>query len=155
ASMLDRLRLDGPRIEAIATGMEAIAELSDPVGRVLAQWQRPNGLAITKVSVPLGVVAVIFESRPNVTADAGMLCLKSGNAAILRCGSESARSSSTIAHALREGLRAADLPEDAIQLVPIQDRAAVGALLKLSDYIDVVIPRGGRALIERIAGESR
>jgi glutamate-5-semialdehyde dehydrogenase len=154
-SMLDRLVLNPPRIEAMASGLEDIAALPDPVGRVDAAWDRPNGLAISRVRVPLGVIAIIYESRPNVTADAGGLCLKSGNAAILRGGSESVASSRAILAALHGGLEAAGLPAQAIQLVPTQDRAAVGELLALDDLIDVVIPRGGRSLIERVAADSR
>jgi glutamate-5-semialdehyde dehydrogenase len=153
--LLDRLMLDASRIEAMAKGLEAIAGLGDPVGRLLAEWTRPNGLRIARVSVPLGVIGIIYESRPNVTADAGGLCLKSGNAVILRGGSESARSSGAIVAALRSGLAQAGLPEDAIQLVPTQDRRAVSLLLAMKDEIDVIVPRGGRGLIERVAAESR
>jgi glutamate-5-semialdehyde dehydrogenase len=155
APLMDRLALDEGRIEAIAEGLEAIAGLSDPLGEVMGHWQRPNGLDISRVRVPLGVIGVIYESRPNVTADAGALCLKAGNAAILRGGSESIRSSAAIMEALKEGLIAASLPEASIQLVPTPDRAAVGALLKMSDYIDVIVPRGGKSLIERITAESK
>ncbi len=154
-ALRDRLALDAARIEAMAKGLDEIAAMPDPVGRSLGEWTRPNGLRIVRLSVPLGVVAVIYESRPNVTADAGALCLRAGNAAILRGGSESVQSSGAILAALRRGLREAGLPEDAIQRVPVQDRAAVGHLLALDDLIDVVIPRGGRALIERVAAESR
>ena len=154
-SMLDRLTIGPSGIEAMASGLEAIAALPDPLGRIQSAWTRPNGLAISRISVPLGVIGIIYESRPNVTADAGGLCLKSGNAAILRGGSESAQSSRAILAALQAGLRAANLPEAAIQLVPTQDRAAVGALLRLDDLIDVIIPRGGKSLIERVAAESR
>ena len=154
-SLVDRLRLDTGRVEAMAAGLEAIAELPDPVGGVMASWTRPNGLAIERVRVPLGVIGIIYESRPNVTADAGGLCLKSGNAAILRGGSESFRSSTVIAACLVDGLAAAGLPEAAIQLVPTRDRAAVGAMLAMADMIDVIVPRGGRSLIERVAAESR
>jgi len=154
-ALLDRLKLDPARVEAMAKGIEEIAAMPDPVGRRLGQWKRPNGLAIERVSVPLGVVAIIYESRPNVTADAGALCLRAGNAAILRGGSESAHSSAAILAALKRGLETAGLPEASIQLLPTQDRAAVGHLLGLDDLIDVVIPRGGRALIERVATESR
>ncbi len=143
------------RLEAIAAGLEAIADLPDPVGRVLAAWTRPNGLAIERVAVPLGVIGIIYESRPNVTADAGGLALKSGNAAILRGGSESFHSSRALVAALREGLRAAGLPEDAIQLVPTRDRAAVGLMLAMSGVIDIIVPRGGASLIERVQRESR
>jgi glutamate-5-semialdehyde dehydrogenase len=154
-AMLDRLALDDARIEAMARGLEEVADLPDPVGSVLAAWQRPNGLRISRVRTPLGVVGVIYESRPNVTADAGGLCLKAGNAAILRCGSESFNSSSAIMNALGVGLIAAGLPAAAIQLVPTTDRAAVGTMLTMSDTIDVIVPRGGKSLIERISAESR
>ncbi|MEQ8639279.1 MAG: glutamate-5-semialdehyde dehydrogenase [Alphaproteobacteria bacterium] len=155
AALLDRLELNPARVEAIAVALEGIAEQADPVGRELARWTRPNGLDIARVSVPLGVIAVIYESRPNVTADAGGLCLKSGNAVILRGGSESRLSSAAIHACLAEGLRQVGLPEAAIQLVATADRAAVGALLAMAGVIDVVIPRGGRGLIERIVAESR
>jgi len=154
-ALRDRLALDPKRLEAIAAGLEAIADLPDPVGRVLASWTRPNGLAIERVAVPLGVIGIIYESRPNVTADAGGLALKSGNAAILRGGSESFHSSRALVAALREGLRGAGLPEDAIQLVPTRDRAAVGLMLAMSGVIDVIVPRGGSSLIERVQRESR
>ena len=154
-ALRDRLALDPKRIEAIAAGLEAIAELPDPVGRVLAQWTRPNGLAIERVAVPLGVIGIIYESRPNVTADAGGLALKSGNAAILRGGSESFHSSRALVAALHEGLMSAGLPEDAIQLVPTRDRAAVGLMLAMSGVIDIIVPRGGASLIERVQRESR
>jgi glutamate-5-semialdehyde dehydrogenase len=153
--LCDRLALDSKRIEAIAAGLEAIAALPDPVGRSLARWARPNGLDIERVTVPLGVIGIIYESRPNVTADAGGLALKSGNAAILRGGSESFYSSRALVSALGEGLRAAGLPDVAIQLVPTRDRAAVGLMLGMSDTIDVIVPRGGRSLIERVQRESR
>ena len=152
---VDRLALDPKRLEAVAHGLEDIAALPDPVGRVLAEWTRPNGLDIARVSVPLGVIGIIYESRPNVTADAGGLAVKSGNAAILRGGSESFHSSRALVAALRDGLRAAGLPEDAIQLVPTRDRAAVGMMLKMSGVIDIIVPRGGRSLIERVQRESR
>lgn len=154
-ALLDRLMLNDKRVEAMATGLEEIAALPDPVGRTLAEWQRPNGLKIARVSVPLGVIGIIYESRPNVTADAGGLCLKAGNAAILRGGSESARSSALIVECLQAGLRAANLPAEAIQRVPTTDRAAVGILLSMHDAIDVIVPRGGKGLIERVAAESR
>ncbi|MBF5096421.1 glutamate-5-semialdehyde dehydrogenase [Azospirillum sp. INR13] len=153
--MRERLMLDDTRIEAMAKGLEDIADFPDPIGGVLAEWTRPNGLRIQRVRVPLGVVGIIYESRPNVTADAGGICLKSGNAAILRGGSESIRSSRAIADCLVQGLREAGLPEAAIQLVPTTDRAAVGHMLTMRDYIDVIIPRGGKSLIQRIADESR
>jgi glutamate-5-semialdehyde dehydrogenase len=154
-ALRDRLALDPKRLEAIAGGLEAIADLPDPVGRVLASWTRPNGLAIERVAVPLGVVGIIYESRPNVTADAGGLALKSGNAAILRGGSESFHSSRALVAALREGLRCAGLLEDAIQLVPTRDRAAVGLMLGMSGAIDIIVPRGGASLIERVHREAR
>jgi glutamate-5-semialdehyde dehydrogenase len=155
AALSDRLALDVKRVEAIAVGLEAIAALPDPVGRVLAEWTRPNGLEIRRVAVPLGVIGIIFESRPNVTADAGGLALKSGNAAILRGGSESYYSSRALVAALGEGLRSAGLPESAIQLVPTRDRAAVGLMLRMSGVIDIIVPRGGPSLIERVQRESR
>src|SRR5271169_1280667 len=154
-ALRDRLALDSKRLAAIAAGLEAIAELPDPVGRTLARWTRPNGLDIERVAVPLGVVGIIYESRPNVTADAGGLAFKSGNAAILRGGAESFYSSRALVAALGEGLRAAGLPEAAIQLVPTRDRAAVGLMLAMSGVIDVIVPRGGRSLIERVQRESR
>ena len=154
-ALRERLALDPKRLAAIAISLEAIAELPDPVGRSLARWTRPNGLAIERVAVPLGVIGIIYESRPNVTADAGGLALKSGNAAILRGGSESFYSSRALVAALIEGVQAAGLPEAAIQLVPTRDRAAVGLMLGMSDHIDVIVPRGGRSLIERVQRESR
>jgi glutamate-5-semialdehyde dehydrogenase len=155
AALLDRLTLDEKRIEAMAKGLEDIADLPDPVGRELAAWDRPDGLHIARVAVPLGVIGIIYESRPNVTADAGGLCLKSGNAAILRGGSESAKSSAAILDCLQKGLREAGLPEAAIQRLPTTDRAAVGIMLTMTESIDLIIPRGGRGLIERVAAESR
>ncbi len=155
AAMLDRLKLDAGRIEAIAASLEAIAGLGDPVGQEIARWQRPNGLDIARVRTPLGVVGVIYESRPNVTADAGGLCLKAGNAVILRGGSECARSAAAIHAGLVEGLEAAGLPVDAIQLVATTDRAAVGHMLAMAAHIDVIVPRGGRSLIERVQAEAR
>ena len=155
-SFLDRLRLDPVRLKGIAEAVADIAALPDPVGRVLATWQQPNGLRFERVATPLGVIGVIFESRPNVTADAGALCLKSGNASILRAGSESFRTSEAIAHALQDGLRAARLPEDAIQLVPTRDRATVGHMLTgLEGAIDVIVPRGGKSLVGRVQAEAR
>jgi glutamate-5-semialdehyde dehydrogenase len=155
-AMLDRLMLDEKRIESMAVGVEAIAELPDPVGTTIAQWTRPNGLQIARVRVPLGVVGIIYESRPNVTCDAGALCLKSGNAAILRGGSESMNSSRAIHACLAEGLAAAGLPEACIQLVPTTDRAAVGYLLSsMADYVDVIVPRGGKSLVARVQAEAR
>lgn len=156
AAMLDRLRLDQGRVDAMAAGIEAIRALPDPLGRVLAEWTRPNGLLIRRVSVPLGVIGIIYESRPNVTADAGALCLKSGNAVILRGGSESFASSMQIHACLAEALRAAGLPAEAVQMVPMRDRAAVGELLGgLGGCVDVVVPRGGRSLIERVQRDAR
>jgi glutamate-5-semialdehyde dehydrogenase len=155
AALLDRLALDQKRLEGVARGLEDIAAQPDPVGRTLAEWTRPNGLRIARVSVPLGVIGIIYESRPNVTADAGGLALKSGNAAILRGGSESFRSSHALIAALGEGLRSTGLPEHAIQLVPTRDRDAVGMMLKMSGVIDIIVPRGGASLIERVQRESR
>jgi glutamate-5-semialdehyde dehydrogenase len=156
AALLDRLQLDDKRVEGMARALEAIVELADPIGTVLAEWTRPNGLRIQRRRVPLGVIGIIYESRPNVTADAGALCLKSGNAVILRAGSESARSSTAIHECLVAGLRGADLPGTAIQLVPTTDRAAVGFMLAdMTEYIDVIVPRGGRNLIERVQKEAR
>ena len=154
-AMLDRLLLDDARIEDIATSLENIAALPDPVGDVMSEWQRPNGLVISRVRVPLGVIGVIYESRPNVTADAGALCLKAGNAVILRGGSESIKSNTAIHTCLKQGLKQAGLSEDAIQLVPTTDRAAVGEMLKASGVIDIIVPRGGRSLVERVQNESR
>jgi glutamate-5-semialdehyde dehydrogenase len=154
-AMLDRLRLDRTRVEAMAAGLEAVAELPDPIGTELARWTRPNGLDIARVRVPLGVVGIIYESRPNVTADAGGICLFAGSAAILRCGSESFHSSAAIVSCLRRGIAAAGLPEAAVQVVPTRDRAAVGLMLTMADLIDVIVPRGGRSLIERVQRESR
>jgi glutamate-5-semialdehyde dehydrogenase len=155
-ALLDRLRLDGERIEAMAQGAAEVAALPDPVGRELARWTRPNGLDIARVATPIGVLAIIYESRPNVTADAAALCLKSGNATILRGGSESARSSAAIHAALVEGLRKMSLPEAAIQSVPTIDRAAVGMILTgLSGTVDLIVPRGGRSLVARVQAEAR
>jgi len=156
AAMLDRLQLDDKRVEAMATGIEQIAALPDPIGAVSAEWERPNGLRIQRVRVPLGVIGIIYESRPNVTADAGALCLKSANPVILRGGSESRFSSAAIHECLLAGLRAADLPLAAIQLVPTTDRAAVGMMLAGLDHqINVIVPRGGRSLVERVQKEAR
>jgi glutamate-5-semialdehyde dehydrogenase len=155
ASLLDRLALDAVRVEAMAAGLEVVAGLEDPVGAELARWRRPNGLDIARVRVPLGVIGVIYESRPNVTADAGALCMKAGNAAILRGGSESFFSSRAILVSLQEGLRRAGLPEAALQCVPTTDRAAVGVMLTMTEFIDVIVPRGGPSLIERVQRESR
>ena len=155
-ALIDRLTLDEKRLEGIAAAVEKIGALPDPVGRQLAAIERPNGLMIERVAVPLGVIGVIFESRPNVTADAGALCLKAGNAAILRAGSDSHRSAVAIAQAMSEGLAAAGLPADAIQIVPTRDRAAVGAMLAgLGGCVDVIVPRGGRGLVERVQSEAR
>ncbi len=154
-AQLDRLRLDPARVEAMAKAVESVAALPDPVGGITADWRVPSGLAIARVRVPLGVIGVIYESRPNVTADAAALCLKSGNACILRPGSESFRSSQAIAAAFTEGLIEAGLPAAAAQMVPTADRAAVGALLRLQDCIDVIVPRGGKSLIARVQEESR
>jgi glutamate-5-semialdehyde dehydrogenase len=155
-AFLDRLTLDDNRLEAIAKAVEDVAALPDPVGRVLATWTQPNGLQFERVATPLGVIGVIFESRPNVTADAAALCVKSGNAVILRAGSESFRTSSAIAEAMRAGLRAAGLSENAIQLVPTRDRDAVGLMLRgLNGAIDVIVPRGGKSLVARVQDEAR
>jgi glutamate-5-semialdehyde dehydrogenase len=156
AAMLDRLQLDAGRVAAMARGIDEIAALPDPVGSVSAEWQRPNGLQIQRVRVPLGVIGIIYESRPNVTADAGALCLKSGNAVILRGGSESRHSSAAIHACLVEGLVAAGLPPDCIQLVPTTDRAAVGEMLAgMAQYINVLVPRGGKGLVARVQAEAR
>lgn len=155
-ALMDRLALDAARIEGIAKGLEAVAALPDPVGRELARWTVPSGLDIARVAVPLGVIGIIYESRPNVTADAAALCVRSGNAAILRCGSESANASGAIAAAMRSALAEQGLPEDAVQLVPTTDREAVGHLLGgLGGQLDVVVPRGGRGLVERVQSEAR
>jgi glutamate-5-semialdehyde dehydrogenase len=155
APMLDRLRLDEQSIAAIAAGLDAVAALPDPIGTELARWTLPNGLDITRVRIPLGVIGIIYESRPNVTADAGGLCLRAGNAAILRGGSESFHSSTVIAAALQRGITAAGLPAASVQLVPTRNRAAVSLMLGMADLIDVIVPRGGRSLIERVQRESR
>jgi glutamate-5-semialdehyde dehydrogenase len=155
-ALVDRLRLDDRRAEAMALALEDIEGLADPIGRRLAQWSRPNGMRIERVCVPLGVIGIIYESRPNVTADAGALCLKSGNAVILRGGSESAQSSAAIHACLEMGLEAAGLPRTCIQLVPTIDRAAVGHMLAdMTDSIDVIVPRGGKSLIARVREEAR
>lgn len=153
--MLERLVLNPARVEAMAKGLEDIAALPDPVGDVLAEWERPNGLRIARVAVPLGVIGIIYESRPNVTADAGALCLKAGNAAILRGGSDSLHSSQAIADCLHDGLKQAGLPASAIQLVPTTDRAAVGEMLGMVGLIDIIVPRGGQSLTRRVQDESR
>ncbi len=156
AALMDRLKLTPARIRDMADGVRAIAELKDPVGEVIAEWDRPNGLHIERVRTPLGVIGVIYESRPNVTADAGALCLKAGNPIILRGGSDSLNSSTAIHACLVEGLSAAGLPADAIQIVPTTDRAAVGAMLSgLSGNLDVIIPRGGKSLVARVQNEAR
>ncbi|MDE0808607.1 MAG: glutamate-5-semialdehyde dehydrogenase [Alphaproteobacteria bacterium] len=155
ASLIDRLAIDPDRLEGIAAGLEAIADLPDPVGMVMDRWTRPNNLEISRVRVPLGVIGIIYESRPNVTADAGGICLKSGNAAILRGGSESIHSSGAIVDCLHQGLREAGLPEAAVQLVPTRDRAAVGHLLTMVKTVDIIVPRGGKSLTERVQNESR
>lgn len=156
ASFLDRLKLDTDRILSMANGLKDIAALNDPVGRILAEWDRPNGLHIQRVSTPLGIIGVIYESRPNVTADAGALCLKAGNAVILRGGSDSFHSSRAIHACMVEGLKTAGLPEGAIQMVPTKDRAAVGEMLAgLGGNIDVIVPRGGKSLVERVQKDAR
>jgi glutamate-5-semialdehyde dehydrogenase len=156
ASFIDRLTLNDARIEGMAAGIEVVAALKDPVGAITESWTRPNGMSIARVRVPLGVIGIIYESRPNVTADAGALCLKSGNAAILRGGSDSTQSSRAIHAALVQGLRDAGLPDAAIQLVPTRDRAAVGAMLGgLDGNIDVIVPRGGKSLVARVQNEAR
>ena len=155
-ALLDRLALDEARVSAMASGIEGIARLPDPVGKVIDEWQRPNGLRIQRVRVPLGVIGIIYESRPNVTADAGALCLKSGNAVILRGGSESIRSSAAIHACIVKGLEKVGLPEAAVQMVPTQDREAVGILLRdMVDFLDVVVPRGGKGLIARVQQDAR
>lgn len=155
AAMIDRLMLDPKRIEAMATGLETIATVPDPVNQLLDEWERPNGLVMQKVSVPLGVIGIIYESRPNVTADAAALCIKSGNAAILRGGSESLHSSQAIMKCIQEGLKAAGLPADCVQMVPVADREAVGIMLQMTDFIDVIVPRGGKSLTSRVMSDSR
>ena len=154
-AMLDRLKLDEGRVRGMVEGLRAVATQADPVGTVLAEWDMPSGLHIRRVRTPIGVIGVIFESRPNVTADAGALCLKAGNAAILRGGSESFHSARAIHAGLVAGLRAAGLPEAAIQLVPTTDRAAVGEMLTMTDFIDVIVPRGGKGLVGRVQAEAR
>ncbi|MFQ3594908.1 MAG: glutamate-5-semialdehyde dehydrogenase [Sphingomonadaceae bacterium] len=155
AALLDRLKLDTVRLEGMAKGLEEVAALPDPVGETIARWTRPNGLEITRVRVPVGVIGIIYESRPNVTADAGALCLMAGNAAILRCGSEARRSAAAIHEALVEGVEAAGLPGTSIQLVPSQDRALVGAMLRAEGLVDLVVPRGGKSLVARVQAEAR
>ena len=154
-AFLDRVRLDAARVEGIASGLEDVARLADPVGHVAAEWTRPNGLTIRRVQTPIGVIGIIYEARPNVTADAGGLCLKAGNAAILRGGSESFETSRVLVDCLRRACAAQRLPADAVQIVPTRDRAAVGMMLAMSEHIDVIVPRGGKSLIERVAQEAR
>ena len=154
-AMLDRLFLDRTRIKSIANSLKLISELPDPLGNVLSQWERPSGLQIKRVTTPLGVIGVIYESRPNVTADAGALCLKAGNATILRGGSESFYSSKAIFDCLLEGLKIANLPEASIQIVPTQDRRAVKSLLRMTEFIDVIVPRGGKGLVSLVQEEAR
>lgn len=155
AAQLDRLKLDKKRIEAMAVGLETVVTLPDPVNKVIDEWVRPNGLVLQRVSIPLGVIGIIYESRPNVTADAAALSLKAGNAAILRCGSECLNSSKAIVASLHKGLKAAKLPVDAVQLVPTRDRAAVGEMLTMTGLIDIIVPRGGKSLTRRVQKESR
>ena len=154
-ALLDRLKLDPKRLEGVAAGLEAVAALPDPAGQIIDSSTRPNGLVLQRVRVPLGVIGIIYESRPNVTADAGALCLMSGNAAILRGGSEAIDTSRAIHAALVEGVKAAGLPEAAIQLVPVTDRAAVGAMLRAAGLIDIIVPRGGKSLVARVQEEAR
>lgn len=154
-AMQDRLLLNPVRIEGMAKGLDDIVALSDPVGALVEEWQRPNGLSISRVRVPIGVIGVIYEARPNVTADAGALCIKSGNVVVLRGGSDSFHSSRAIVELIRKALKSAGLPEDCVQLVPTTDRAAVGELLKAVDWLDLIVPRGGRSLIDRVTVESR
>ena len=155
AAMLDRLMLDEVRIKSIVDSLRAVASQIDPVGKVLTEWDRPSGLNIQRIRTPLGVIGVIYESRPNVTADAGALCLKAGNAVILRCGSESFHSSGAIHKCLVRGLISAGLSANSIQLVPTRDRAVVGQMLTMTDYIDVIVPRGGKGLVSRVQSEAR
>lgn len=154
-AMMDRLMLDEARVQGIVSGLRAVADQRDPVGEVMEEWEQPTGLKIQRVRTPLGVIGVIYESRPNVTADAGALCLKSGNAVILRGGSESFHSSQAIHACLAEGLKSAGLPEDAVQLVPTRDRAAVQELLTMTQYVDVIVPRGGKGLVGLVQREAR
>ena len=154
-ALLDRLELNMERVEAMSKGLKDVARLQDPVGKIIAAWERPNGLKISRVRVPIGTIAIIYESRPNVTADAAGLSLKSGNSSILRCGSESLNSSTIIAECLRDALKSFKLPADCVQLIPTKDRQAVAELLKMDQYIDIIVPRGGRGLIERVLKESR
>ncbi|MCX7869308.1 MAG: glutamate-5-semialdehyde dehydrogenase, partial [Terrimicrobiaceae bacterium] len=152
---LDRLRLDPARLSAIARGIREVAALPDPVGRTISEWERPNGLRISKVRTPIGVVGIIYESRPNVTADAAVLCVKTGNAALLRGGSESLRSNTALAAALQRGGQQAGLPADAVQLVPVPDREAVPAMAEMDEFLDVIVPRGGKGLIESVVRHAR
>ncbi len=154
-ALIDRLTLTPESVEGIAEGVEAVAALADPVGEITELRERPTGIKVGRMRVPLGVIGIIYESRPNVTADAAALCLKSGNACILRGGSEAIRSNQAIAACVREGVRAAGLPEDAVQVVETTDRAAVGELLRMSEYVDIIVPRGGKSLVERVMAESR
>ena len=154
-ALLDRLELNMERVEAMSKGLKDVARLQDPVGKIIAAWERPNGLKISRVRVPIGTIAIIYESRPNVTADAAGLSLKSGNSSILRCGSESLNSSTVIAECLRDALKSFKLPANCVQLIPTKDRQAVAELLKMDQYIDIIVPRGGRGLIERVLKESR
>ncbi|MEE3207018.1 MAG: glutamate-5-semialdehyde dehydrogenase [Pseudomonadota bacterium] len=154
-ALLDRLELNMERVEAMSKGLKDVARLQDPVGKIIAAWERPNGLKISRVRVPIGTIAIIYESRPNVTADAAGLSLKSGNSSILRCGSESLNSSTVIAECLRDALKSFKLPANCVQLIPTKDRQAVAELLKMDQYVDIIVPRGGRGLIERVLKESR
>src|SRR4051812_47185349 len=155
AAFVDRLTLSEKSIEQMAAGVEEVAALEDPVGRLSERTKRPTGIEVARMRVPLGVVGIIYESRPNVTADAAALCVKSGNACILRGGSEAIESNRAIASCVRAGLKSAGLPEAAVQLIGIADRAAVGELIKLREYVDIIVPRGGKELIERLSRESR
>ncbi len=155
AAMIDRLLLDAKRIEGMASALETIATVPDPVNRLLDEWERPNGLVMQRVSIPLGVIGIIYESRPNVTADAAALCIKSGNVAILRGGSESLHSSQAILKCIQEGLRAANLPMECVQMVPVSDREAVGIMLSMVGVIDVIVPRGGKSLTSRVMQDSK
>lgn len=154
-AFIDRLMLDEARVVAIANAVEEVANLPDPVGKILEAWERPNGLKISRVATPLGVIGIIFESRPNVTADASALCIKSGNAAILRCGSESINSSFAIAECIKAGLKEAGIDENAITLIPVADREAVTQMLQANEYIDVIVPRGGKGLVQKVINESK
>jgi len=155
SALQDRLLLNDARVESMAKGLDDIVALPDPVGAAIEEWQRPNGLVISRVRVPIGIIGVIYEARPNVTADAGALCIKSGNVVVLRGGSDSFHSSRAIVEMLRQALKGAGLPEDCVQLVPTTDRAAVGEMLRAMDWLDLIVPRGGRSLIDRVTQESR